>query len=381
MPLTGAAEKIAKEIEGRGAIPFARFMDLALYCPVYGYYEKEEDTIGRRGDYFTSVSVGSLFGELLAFRFAGWLGAEALEIAEAGAHRGELARDILSWMRRRRAELFQRLTYWIIEPSDRRRQWQQQTLAEFAGKVRWAKALSEFSTPPTASRWADGRSASRESTSVQRIIFANELLDALPVHRLGWDAKARAWFEWGVALREGRFVWTRLAGDASGLTQLMPPATLSPQLATLLPDGFTVEVCPAAQEWWRSAAGVLGRGKLLTIDYGLTVEELLAPERKDGTVRGYRRHQLNSDVLANPGAQDITAHVNFTAIQAAGELAGLHTEAFLTQEQFLTSIARQVWQAEGAFGDWTAQRTRQFQTLTHPDHLGRTFRVLVQGRP
>ena len=125
MQLSGAAEKIAKEIGGRGAIPFARFMELALYCPVYGYYEKEEDTIGRRGDYYTSVSVGSLFGELLGFQFAAWLGPEAqegrgsgpnepgaepAEIVEAGAHRGELARDILSWMRRQQPGLFQRLT-------------------------------------------------------------------------------------------------------------------------------------------------------------------------------------------------------------------------------------------------------------------------------
>jgi SAM-dependent MidA family methyltransferase len=381
--MSEAAEKIAKEIESRGVIPFARFMELALYCPVYGYYEKEEDTIGRRGDYYTSVSVGSLFGELLAFQFAGWFGpgepgAEAVEIVEAGAHRGELAGDILRWVRRQRPELFHRLTYWIVEPSDRRRQWQQKALADLAGKVRWAAALSEIATP-AAFHLNAGRPASLESASVQRIIFANELLDALPVHRLGWDAKARAWFEWGVALRQGRFVWTQISGDISGLAQHASLAALAPQLATLLSDGFTVEVCPAAKDWWRLAASVLGRGKLLTIDYGLTADEFLAPERKDGTLRGYHRHQLSSDVLANPGAQDITAHVNFTAIQAAGELAGLQTEAFLTQAQFLTQIAAGAWEAEGSFGDWTAQRTRQFQTLTHPEHLGRAFRVLVQG--
>jgi SAM-dependent MidA family methyltransferase len=396
MPLSGAAEKIAKEIASRGAVSFARFMGLALYCPVCGYYEKEEDTIGRRGDYYTSVSVGSLFGELLAFQFAKWLGvetlersrsapgepgAEAVEIVEAGAHRGELARDILNWIRRHRPGLFQRLTYWIVEPSDRRRQWQETKLVELGGKVRWAKALSELASAPAASRENGGRAAAGPLASAYRIIFANELLDALPVHRLGWDAKARTWFEWGVTLQAGRFVWTRISGDASRLAAHASLATLTAQLASLLPDGFTTEVCPAAEEWWRLAAGVLPRGRLLTMDYGHTTEELLAPERKEGTLRAYRRHQLCGDVLADPGAQDLTAHVNFSAIQAAGESTGLQTEAFLTQQQFLTRIATRLWEAEGSSGGWTAQRTRQFQTLTHPEHLGRAFRVLIQGRP
>ena len=114
--MSGVAEIIAEEIGRHGAIPFARFMELALYCPVYGYYEKEEDNIGRRGDYYTSVSVGSLFGELLAFQFAEWLGAgelgsKGVQILEAGAHRGDLARDTLDWMQRRRPELFERLEY------------------------------------------------------------------------------------------------------------------------------------------------------------------------------------------------------------------------------------------------------------------------------
>jgi len=356
-------------------------MELALYCPVCGYYEKEEDTIGRGGDYYTSVSVGSLFGELLAFQFSGWLETHTqseipaslptisrtggAQIVEAGAHRGELAGDILRWMRQQRPAVFQGLVYWIIEPSDRRRQRQRETLAQFATKVRWARTLSELPSP----------------ARVQRIILANELLDAFPVHRLGWDAKRRDWFEMGVTLKDGRFVWTQLPAltpDLASCASLPVPST---QLAAVLPDGFTVELCPAAEKWWRSAASVLERGRLVTMDYGLTAEEFLAPERTGGTLRGYHHHQLNSNVLADPGMQDITAHVNFAAIQAAGEGAGLRTEAFVTQTQFLTQIAAGIWRGEGSFGAWTARHTRQFQTLTHPDHFGRAFRVLVQERP
>jgi SAM-dependent MidA family methyltransferase len=152
------------------------------------------------------------------------------------------------------------------------------------------------------------------------------------------------------------------------------------ELLHVLPDGFSVEISPAAAEWWQAAAKALGRGKLLTFDYGLTAEEILAPERAEGTLRGYYQHRPSHDVLAHPGEEDITAHVNFTAIQGAGESAGLETETFLTQSQFLTQIAARVWNEDSSFGEWTPERTRQFQTLTHPEHLGRSFRVLIQSR-
>ena len=134
-------EKIAEEIKTTGAIPFHRFMELGLYCPVYGYYEKEEDKIGKRGDYFTSVSVGSLFGQLLAAQFVEWLTAAGgvknsqYRLAEAGAHRGDLARDILRDLRDCHPELYANIRYVIVEPSSRRKEWQQQNLNEFAGIV------------------------------------------------------------------------------------------------------------------------------------------------------------------------------------------------------------------------------------------------------
>ena len=105
-----------------------------------------------------------------------------------------------------------------------------------------------------------------------------------------------------------------------------------------MPDGYTVETCPAAGNWWREAANVLERGKLMTIDYGLTAEELFSPDRMRGTLRAYFRHHASDDLLANVGEQDLTAHVNFSALQAAGESVGLRTEMFSTQSQFLTRI-------------------------------------------
>jgi SAM-dependent MidA family methyltransferase len=354
-------EIISTEIKKRGAISFAEFMRLALYCPDYGFYEKEEDTIGRNGDFYTSVSVGNLFGELLAFEFAEWLlecQSETcpVQIVEAGAHRGQLARDILTWFQEHRPERFDSLQYTIIEPSPARQKWQTATLAQFEGKVFWLSHLTH------------------RASRISGIIFANELLDAMPVRRFSWDAEKRAWFEWGVTLKNGELGWARLDSKIS------PPFQTSENLLSVLPDGFIFESCDEAEEWWQDAARALERGRLMTIDYGMTAEELFSPERTDGTLRGYYRHHSTSDLLANPGQQDLTAHVNFSALIAAGEAIGLKTEVLETQAHFLTQILSRA-QKNGLGEQWSASRARQFQTLTHPEHLGRSFRVLVQSRP
>ena len=362
------AEIIRREIGENGALPFARFMELALYCPEFGYYEQQKDTIGRHGDFITSVSVGNLFGEMLAFQFAEWL--EELRIAncelrivEAGAHDGKLAKDILNWLQTNRPKLFSEIEYFIIEPSPRRQEWQRETLKSFAPRVRWLSDLKQLLV---------GRDSVEPKFKINHgIIFSNELLDAFTVHRFGWDAKNKKWFEWGVAVDGEQFVWAKIQNSKFKIQ--------NSELESVLPDGYTIENSPAAENWWHEAAGILTRGKLLTIDYGLTDEELFSPVRKNGTLRGYFRHRADDDVLANVGEQDLTAHVNFSVIQKVGEEAGLKTENFYTQPQFLTQILAKT-QRDKNFGEWNASRVRQFQTLTHPEHLGRGFRVLVQSR-
>ncbi|HEY5232895.1 MAG TPA: SAM-dependent methyltransferase [Verrucomicrobiae bacterium] len=359
------AEIISREIAERGVLPFVRFMELALYASGCGYYEAQKENVGRRGDFYTSVSVGNLFGELLAFQFAEWL--EELRIAdcglrivEAGAHDGRLAADILTWLQSNRPKLFTRIEYGIIEPSAHRREWQRKTLKPFAPRVRW---LSRFG-----------------DATVQRfngIIFSNELLDAMPVHRFGWDAQTKKWFEWGVALDGEKFIWAKIQKQQSDLPSSI--LHLPSSLLDVLPDNYTVEISPAAENWWREAANSLQTGKLVTMDYGLTAEDFFSPARINGTLRAYFRHHVSDDLLANVGGQDLTAHVNFSAIQKIGEEAGLKTEIFSTQTKFLTRILEKTL-ADKSFGEWTPARALQFQTLTHPEHLGRAFSVLVQSR-
>jgi SAM-dependent MidA family methyltransferase len=410
-------EVIGRIIAEEGCISFARFMEMALYLPEHGYYERDSGKVGRKGDFYTSVSVGSLFGELLAFQFVEWLeqiGGEnpnaetgrhenneqgrgqlvpvslaaansdvgpsrphsvhrraqlfdkSVQLVEAGAHDGRLALDILTWIDQRRPEVLEKLAYCIIEPSTRRRQWQEKTLERFGGRVQWFDSCESIA-----------------STGVRGIIFANELLDAFPVHRLGWDARQKTWFEWGVCWSGGRFDWVRLpespAGRSDSLREEDWPQ-LAGELLAVLPDGFITDISPAAKNWWHQAAASLGQGKLLTLDYGLTGSQIFSPERAGGTLRAYREHHVSAGVLDYVGEQDLTAQVDFTTLQCVGEQAGLRTERLSSQTEFLTRIAEKTWTPNSRFGDWSSRSKRQFQTLIHPEHLGRAFQVLVQSR-
>ena len=227
---------IRQELLKNGPISFHRFMELALYCPNFGYYEHSGMTPGAEGDFFTSVSVGPLFGELLTHRFSQWF--ETIDspqciLLECGAHEGRLANDVLNSLSALNPDLFQRLEYWILEPSSRLKERQQKSLESFAGKTRWIKSWSDIPLH-----------------SIQGVIFSNELIDAMPVHRFGWNAQDRTWFEWGVDWMEPDFVWHRL--QRAVVTPFLQP--LPTELMDVLPDGFTTEFCPTSATWWTDAA-------------------------------------------------------------------------------------------------------------------------------
>lgn len=365
------ASILRAEIAAAGSITFARFMEVALYLPGLGYYERRPDRIGRRGDYYTSVSVGPVFGELLAARFARWVRAvDAPQVAlvELGPHDGRLARDILEALSVLAPDLLPRLEYCLVDASPARRAWQAEMLRSPPARVRWVNDLAEL---------APG--------SIAGVIFGNEFLDALPVHRVGWDAARREWFEWHVGWDGHRFCWVRPA--VGGLLQALPTALRAaldveyphlgdPAMQAVLPDAFTVELAPAAWEVWAAAARALDAGWLVAIDYGFDATDAVRPERPGGTVRSYARHRVADDLLAEPGSQDLTAHVNFAALIAVGERAGLRTAGLVPQAAFLVEGLRD----DAAAARWTAAQRRQFQTLVHPQHLGERFKALVQTR-
>jgi SAM-dependent MidA family methyltransferase len=361
--LNELTRQIQEEIRLRGPISFACFMELALYAPGLGYYERRRE-IGRRGDFFTSVSVGPLFGQLLAFQFVQWMDTDCpvggIQYIEAGPHNGRLAVDILAWTSHYRPDLFARLEYCLLDASPARRAWQEETLRLWSPKVRWESGIEAWG-----------------GKQISGIIFSNEFLDALPVHRLVWNAARRQWQEACVTAEDETFGWTlnRLSAELTGRLPLVPE-----ELAEVLPDGFTLEVCPAAARWWREAATRLRRGKLLTLDYGLTDGQWFQPGRAHGTLRAFTRHHASADLLSRPGEQDLTAHVNFSALMEAGQMAGLRTGGLTPQSKFLTEILSRTRLAPESFEPWNENRTRQFQTLSHPEHLGHKFQVLVQAR-
>ena len=358
------ASIVRREMGTRGVISFRRFMELALYCPEIGYYERENERVGSGGDFVTSVSVGSLFGQLLAFQFASWCESfsGSVQWVESGAHDGRLAADMLVAVRDGSPELFERLDYCIIEPSARRQDWQRKLLDPFGKKVRWIRSVQDLAR-----------------RSFIGVVFSNELLDAFPVHRLAWDAAGRRWFEWGVGCVGGCFEWRTMLEDVRDWSVSLAEAgfDISPEFAAVIPDGFTVEFSQEAGQWWRDAAEVLRCGRLMTIDYGSVAEEFLLPHRRSGTLRTYRRHSVGGDLLSVPGEQDLTAHVNFSQLIRAGEKAGLRTEALTSQSEFFANVARRKWSNSSPP---SAGQIRQFQALTHPEHFGRVFQVLVQSR-
>ena len=219
-------------------------MELALYCPVHGYYETKKDNPGRHGDFYTSVGVGELFGQLLAFQFAEWL--EPLRIAdcglrivEAGAHDGQLAKDILAWLQSNRPELFDQIEYWIIEPSGRRQEWQGETLREFAPRVRWFAGFQSLLRERTCHS-----SPATRHPPLRGVIFSNELLDAMPAHRFGWDAQNKKWFEWGVAVDGEKFAWAKIQTPPTAAKAMVGrdarPQIPDPGLLAVLPDGYSI---------------------------------------------------------------------------------------------------------------------------------------------
>lgn len=356
-------------IAAAGPLPFARFMELALYHPRHGYYAGGRARLGREGDYFTNVSVGPLFGRLLARQFAAWqraLGGRRVAVVEQGAHDGRFARDLLG------AWCGGPIGYTIVEPHPALAARQRHVLAPFTGPAAPAAPAG-----PAGRRGAAGVNAVADVRWVESwddlapftgVVFANELLDAFPVRQV--VRRAGEWRERCVGWRDDRFVW------ADG-----PVADLG-AVPGAAPDGAVFETRPAVGPWLQAVADRLQSGYLLLVDYGPPPAAAGPhPGWRPSSIACYRRHRRGTDPLAWVGEQDLTADVDFAAVVAAATGRGFRLAASADQHHFLVPLAAAEF-PDVARPD-AARRTamRQLTTLMHPELMGRGFRAitLVKG--
>ncbi|MEM6599660.1 MAG: SAM-dependent methyltransferase [Cyanobacteria bacterium P01_C01_bin.69] len=359
-----------------GRITFAAFMELALYHPQFSYYATPSSSIGPQGDFITSPHMGHDFGEVISEQFADMWEAlgrpEQFDLVEMGAGQGLIAGDAIAHIQTHHPQCFQSLNYIIVEKSAALRAEQQKRLNHWQAQgvsISW-KTLENIS-PNTLTGCA----------------FSNELVDAFPVHL--------------VELHQGHLkeVWVNYAPE-KGFTTVLADISIG-QLADYFEfvgidfrsgyaEGYRTEVNLAALDWLAQIERKLKRGYLLTIDYGYTAQRYYSPARKEGTLQCYYQHSHHNDPFIHIGEQDITAHVDFTALEKQGEKLGLEKLGFLQQGLFLMALGlgdrlatlAQPDKAQPATGkDIQAMMHRRdaLQQLISPMGLG-NFGVLIQGK-
>ena len=348
-----AHRKIVSEIEANGPLTFARFMELALYHPEAGYYASGRARIGKHGDFFTNVSVGPVFGEILASQFREmWsrLGKPArFALVEQGANDGQLASDILRAMA---DEILETVEYWIIEPFPALRRLQEKKLHNLAAKVKWVDDLSALPV-------FDG------------IHFSNELIDSFPFHLI--RSNGNGWEELFVSTDEDRLAFEVTCPSTAVANAL--------KALPLRPAGTIAELRPTACHWIHALAERVNKGFVLIVDYGFPRFELLAAHRTNGTFCCYRAHRRDSRPLEDPGEKDISAHVDFTALAEAALAAGFRIEGFADQHHYLVGASQDLLTKVSNPPDGLSQKSlRALQTLLHPESMGTQFHYLALSK-
>jgi SAM-dependent MidA family methyltransferase len=351
---------LARRIRERGPIPFDEFMRECLYHPEDGYYSRR-NARGFAG-YYTSVDVHPIFGRLLARQLAEmWerLGSPSTFFAvEAGAGVGRLAGQILDFAAGALPDFYAGLQYVAVERSAARR-------AEHAGRLSVHAAAGRVTS-----------SADIPVSIPAGCIFSNELLDALPTHRVIVEKAALR--ESFVGFDGDRFV--EVLRDPS--TPLL--AQYFNEQGITLEEGQQAEACLEACEWVENAGRTIGRGFVLTIDYGHEARALYDEGHNRGTLLAYRDHKVTENILDAPGEQDLTAHVNFTALNLWGRRAGLLRTGLVTQSQFLVALGRGNEFADLYDpGQTEVEKLRArllLKNLIHPEGLGEKFQVLIQHK-
>ena len=358
---------ICQQIANHGPVTFRWFMQQALYHSQYGYYGGGRARIGRKGDFYTNVSVGKVFGELLAKQFEQmWERMNrpvSFAIVEEGAHNGQFAHDVLTSLRQKSPELFQQLRYWIVEPNARLQQEQQATLSVWPrNKVRWTASLDSF-----------------EAGSLCGVHFSNELLDAFPIHL--------------VTFAEGQWRENFVDVGKQGFRYVYGPPSNGQLRAHLekipspdVPAGarYCTEINLGALRWVEDLSKILGHGYILLADYGYPRDVYYLPERTEGTLTAYNSHQKSYNPLANVGLSDLTAHVDFTSLVERAESSGLQLAGYCDQHHFLVPLGEgellEMEQSLSGLSPEALHFIRSFKTLMHPSTMGMAFKFVCLSK-
>ncbi len=353
---------IQQQIDASGGMTFADFMQQALYHPEYGYYTAARQRIGKQGDFFTSSSVHSCFGRLIARQLVQmWqlLGQDDFIVAEQGAGEGHLCLDILDALAEEAPEFYSRLEYRLVEISADNRRRQRELLDRHvdSGRVSWC-VLTDLQ-------------------GMKGCFVSNELIDAFPVHLI--EKRGGQLQEVYVVSDGENFVEELRSLSTPVIEDYFRQVNIEPI------EGNRCEVNLAAVGWMEQVATVLDHGFVLTIDYGYLAEELYAPYRHAGTLLCYHQHQTNEDPYQQVGCQDITAHVDFSTLQNVGKQHGLDILYFGQQYQFLMGLGflELLINMERLETDpKKAQALRMnLKTLILPEEgMGESFKVLIQGK-
>ncbi len=354
-------ERITDVIRREGPIPFSRYMEMCLYEPGLGFYAREREVFGKAGDFYTSSDVHAVYGRLLCRQFDEmWrvLGEpETIDLVELGPGRGLFALDVLDWAAKKFSGFAAALRYRLVETSEYLRK-------------RQAERLSHHVAVGRASIHASLANA-EEKCGAALIVFGNEFFDALPVEVV--TAKGQVYVDVDAS---GRFVEVTRA-ETPEIAEFIDRYGVRPE------EDQRVEVALAGQSWVREIAALLKpmrRGFCVFVDYGYTRNEQLAGRHLD-TLMTYRQHEASPDPYAAPGEQDITAHVNFTALRAAAEQSGMHHAGLLTQSQLLLGIGEKT-QFGDALDECRLPQERakvllQLKHLVTPAGMGEIFHAMI----
>ena len=355
---TALERKLIAQVKREGKITFCEFMRAALYDSELGYYNTARLKIGAAGDYYTSSNVHPAFGAVLARTFAKlWseLTDKQLTLVEMGAGTGQLALDVMTAMRDEHDLIFDGLSYVIVESSPAMRARQQERFTDFSERVRW-QTLNDIERNP-----------------ISGIFFSNELVDAMPVHRVRFT-KGRI-EEHHVTARDERLA---LVWDEPSTPKLIDYIE---RAGVNFREGQVIEINLEASAWLESLSRAIERGFLVTIDYGDIAGHLYGPDRAGGTLRSFYRHSLVDSPLERIGEQDITASVNFTALIEIGRDFGFETLSYERQTSFLIRnglIERIAANASEDVGD--LKERLAVKNLFVPGGASDNFRVLIQKK-